>query len=213
MSVPRFALDPMRLGDIEQVLDIDHLSFPLPWSAETYRYEVRQNVYSQMVVVNRADAPPEPGRWRSLWERLRGHSNGHALRVLGYGGFWFYKHEAHISTIAVHPQYRGKGLGEAMLAAMIWRGMALHAGEVTLEVRVSNARAIRLYEKYGFERAGVKAGYYRDNNEDAYDMRVAITSEAYRAELAAHWADLVARLGFEDRFTAAPLPVIPPELQ
>jgi ribosomal-protein-alanine N-acetyltransferase len=85
-------------------------------------------------------------------------------------GFWFIVDEAHISTIAVHPDFRQHGIGEILLQWALREALHLDAQLVTLEVRVSNHKAINLYEKYGFEVVGRRAHYYRDNNEDALLM-------------------------------------------
>jgi ribosomal-protein-alanine N-acetyltransferase len=78
--------------------------------------------------------------------------------------------EAHITTIALHPRYRGRGLGELMLSSLIQIAYNISARSMTLEVRVTNAVAQNLYRKYGFQEAGVRRRYYSDNNEDALIM-------------------------------------------
>ena len=94
--------------------------------------------------------------------------------------------EAHISTIAIHPAWRGHGLGEYMLLAMLAEAEALKAAMVTLEVRVTNDRAQELYRKYHFEVVGRRRGYYSDNGEDALLMTTpSLNSAAYDRALAA----------------------------
>jgi ribosomal-protein-alanine N-acetyltransferase len=90
--------------------------------------------------------------------------------ALGYAGAWCLVDEIHISTIAVHPQWRGRGLGELLLIALLERGAEQGARRATLEVRVSNSAAQALYHKYGFEIVASQKRYYADNNEDAYIM-------------------------------------------
>jgi ribosomal-protein-alanine N-acetyltransferase len=90
--------------------------------------------------------------------------------VLGYAGFWLLVDEAHICTIAVHPRWQGRGLGELLLASLLDQSMQLSAGRATLEVRVSNNAALELYLKYGFEIVSRRKRYYTNNNEDAYIM-------------------------------------------
>jgi ribosomal-protein-alanine N-acetyltransferase len=87
---------------------------------------------------------------------------------LGYGGLWLLVDEAHISTIAVHPQWRGTGLGERLLLSLLEQGAKRGMQRATLEVRVSNEAAQGLYHKLGFEIAGRQKRYYSDNNEDAF---------------------------------------------
>jgi ribosomal-protein-alanine N-acetyltransferase len=115
--------------------------------------------------------------------------------VVGYGGFWIVIDEAHISTIASDVKWRGHGIGELMLLAMIDRSIELGAHEVTLEVRASNAVAQNLYRKYGFQAVGRRPGYYRDNNEDADLMTVSgVNTQKYQAKLKSLRAALEDRL-------------------
>ena len=90
--------------------------------------------------------------------------------LLGYAGCWQILEEAHITTVAVSPEFRRNKIGEALLKTIIddcYKNMIKY---ITLEVRVSNTAAINLYEKYGFKSLGTRKGYYQDNNEDALIM-------------------------------------------
>lgn len=87
--------------------------------------------------------------------------------LVGYSGFWFSDEEAHITTLAVHPDYRRLSVGERLLINDIVEAKKAGADWVTLEVRVSNDSAQRLYGKYGFRSLGVRRHYYQDNDEDA----------------------------------------------
>jgi ribosomal-protein-alanine N-acetyltransferase len=140
----------MTMADVQVVLEIDRLSFPIPWSENTYRYEIQENRSSHMTVVE----IPYHGK----------------MRIIGYVGFWFIVDEAHISTIAVHPDFRELGMGELLLNCVLQEADELKARIITLEVRVSNQAAINLYKKYQFEVVGSRPRYYRDNNEDALLM-------------------------------------------
>ncbi|MFM6039619.1 MAG: ribosomal protein S18-alanine N-acetyltransferase [Sphaerospermopsis kisseleviana] len=87
--------------------------------------------------------------------------------LLGMGCFWSILEEAHITILAVHPEYQGQGLGQALLYALLKTASDRGLERATLEVRVSNEKAISLYEKFGFKTAGKRPRYYQDNNEDA----------------------------------------------
>ena len=91
-------------------------------------------------------------------------------RVVGYIGVWKIVDEGHITNVAVSPDYRRMQIGSALLKTMLEitaeEGIVRH----TLEVRTGNEAAIGLYEKFGFETAGVRKGYYEDNGEDALIM-------------------------------------------
>jgi ribosomal-protein-alanine N-acetyltransferase len=90
--------------------------------------------------------------------------------IIAYGGIWLMVDEAHITTFAVDPGWRRQGVGEALLLALLDLAQARHAREATLEVRLSNLPARRLYEKYGFRPVGLRPHYYSDNGEDALIM-------------------------------------------
>jgi ribosomal-protein-alanine N-acetyltransferase len=137
-------------ADLPVVLEIDRLSFPIPWSERTYRFELRDNQAARLKVAE-------------VFE------NG-TMRVIGYVGFWFIVDEAHISTLAVHPHYRGQGIGEQLLQDALNDAVLKGALVATLEVRISNDVAVNLYRKFGFEVIGERPRYYRDNNEDALLM-------------------------------------------
>ena len=101
--------------------------------------------------------------------------------IAGYLGIWFQGNEAHITEIAVRERLRGEGIGELLLIGSLRAALDYGSSVVTLEARVSNFVAHRLYEKYGFKSAGVRRGYYADNREDAVIMTTSpIHSEAYR---------------------------------
>ena len=91
-------------------------------------------------------------------------------RIVAYGGMWLMVDEAHITTFAVHPAWRRQRIGERLLLAFLDLARDRHAREATLEVRLSNIAARRLYEKYGFRPVGLRPRYYSDNNEDALIM-------------------------------------------
>jgi ribosomal-protein-alanine N-acetyltransferase len=140
----------MNFDDLPVVLQIDRLSFPLPWPERSYRYELTKNPASNLLVAQVDGAIPS--------------------EVIGFVGCWLIADEVHISTLAVHPQHRCQGVGEKLLLAMLDWAVSQGIQIATLEVRVSNQTAIDLYKKQGFVIEGKKAGYYRDNNEDAYLM-------------------------------------------
>jgi ribosomal-protein-alanine N-acetyltransferase len=106
--------------------------------------------------------------------------------LAGYAGLWLMIDEAHVTTIAIRPQFRGRGLGELMLVALTEIAIDINARWLTLEVRVSNEVAQALYRKYGFKPAGVRQRYYSDNHEDALIM----------------WTDEIQAAEFQQQFTA-----------
>jgi len=177
-------LQYMHAKNINSVSEIDHLSFDPPWPKDSYAFEINQSTISHMVVLElprdeQSELPQAKVGCRRLFDGLfskNGQSNSHGT-VIGYGGLWQIADEAHISTIAIHPDYRGQGYGEILLAGMVGKALMLKADYMVLEVRVSNEVAQKLYRKYGFTEFDLKKNYYRSNNEDAYDMRVNFDTE------------------------------------
>lgn len=194
---PKLTLRYMQLEDIPQVMAIDRLAFDLPWSQRSYIYEITESDHSHMVTLEFSREIPSGG-----WRRWLGFPQKSNLekRVVGYGGLWNVVGEAHISTIAVHPKARGRGWGEILLAGMVCRSIGLGAEEVVLEVRVSNTRAQNLYRKYDFQQVGIKAQYYRNNNEDAYDMRLRIDNPSVCEQFEVRYKELLSRHLFTDLY-------------
>ena len=190
----------MRLADVPQVVAIDQVSFKPPWSARSYAYEITESTYSHMVVLEDSEAEQTP----SLWQRLLGTPREVQRRILGYGGLWNIADEAHISTIASHLSYRGRGMGEVVLAGMVIKAIYMRAAYIILEVRVSNVAAQNLYKKYQFEIFELKKGYYHSDGEDAYDMRLDLMNAALRNRLLDQYAALKERIPFTDLYTQTP---------
>jgi len=183
-----YIVEPMHVEDIPEVVQIERLAFPTPWPARAYRYEIAQNKLAHYFVARR-QLPEEHGveqveRESSLLRRIhtwaQSGKTDHRLMV-GYCGFWIAAQEAHVSTIAVDPKYRGEGIGQLLLITAIEKALELNATLVSLEVRVSNSVAQNLYHKYGFKVVGRRPRYYSDNREDALIMTADhITSAPYQ---------------------------------
>jgi ribosomal-protein-alanine N-acetyltransferase len=195
-----YLLRHMRLEDIAQVVKIDEASFPNSWSPRTYQFEISNRDTSQMIVLEMVDhASYPPGSWRGTLRRLLNPQIPNV--IIGYGGCWLIAGEAHISTIAVHPNFRGQGLGELLLAGMLQRGIYLGGEYSVLEVRASNDTAQALYRKYEYKVVGRRKAYYRDNSEDALLMEIRPLDVAYQQRLAQRVDGLQKRLSYTDHFT------------
>ncbi|RHA42676.1 ribosomal protein S18-alanine N-acetyltransferase [Cellulomonas rhizosphaerae] len=96
--------------------------------------------------------------------------------LAGYAGLWFDGDDAQVMTIGTATVQQGRGLGAVMLAALVARAREVGAASVLLEVRVDNEPALRLYERAGFARLGLRRGYYQPENKDAWTMRLELTS-------------------------------------
>lgn len=182
-----YRIEPMTPQDIEAVMNIELVSFSAPWSARAYDYEVRYNEMAHYYVARlQKEVLSNPGTSSLLrrWFKRQPAQTNSPLMIVGYGGFWLMVDEAHISTLATHPLWRRRGIGELLLVAMIDRATAIGARWVTLEVRPSNVVAQALYRKYGFEVTGLRKNYYSDNGEDALIMTTPlVTTMEYQRKL------------------------------
>jgi ribosomal-protein-alanine N-acetyltransferase len=175
----------MTVADIDSIMPIEQASFVTPWPANAYFCELTRNHFSRYYVI-RVSRPGSPFHRRKWWNRALGFfSRSDSPVLVGYGGFWMLGDEAHISTIAIHPDYRRHGLGGLLMVHLLEEAILLGAEEATLEVRVSNVAAQRLYEKLGFVKVGLRKKYYSDNQEDALIMTVeGVQVEQYRRRMA-----------------------------
>jgi ribosomal-protein-alanine N-acetyltransferase len=203
-----YFIEPMVEDDIPYVQQIESLSFTTPWSANTYRRELRNTQSCRYVVACASTTPPPPSdqhtpaRRSGLFSQLvatlfpnLAPTLAAPTPIVGYGGVWLTVDAAHITTIAVTPAHRGQGVGELLLNALIDHAYDLHAQTITLEVRVSNSVAQKLYVKYGFQPVGTRPRYYTDNGEDALIMWTdPIDTPAYKARLSELRRQLYARL-------------------
>jgi len=162
-----YLVEPMSVADLRQVMAIERTAFSSPWPASAYHHELTQNDLSTYLVLRQREAQPNPGLRRLVGRRL---GRAAAAPLLGYGGFWMIVDEAHISTLAIDPEWRGRGLGELLLVALIEAAVQRGARVATLEVRVSNEVAQALYRKHAFALVGRRKAYYTDNREDALIM-------------------------------------------
>jgi ribosomal-protein-alanine N-acetyltransferase len=188
-----YLVEPMLVGDLRQVMAIERTAFSSPWPASAYHHELTQNDLSTYLVLRQREVRPKPGLRRLVGGRLGLAPDG---PLLGYGGLWMIVDEAHISTLAVHPEWRGRGLGELLLVALIDAAALRGARVATLEVRVSNGVAQALYRKHAFAQVGRRKGYYTDNREDALIMTTPRLDELhFAARYAARKERLRERLG------------------
>lgn len=172
-----YRLRPMQLSDIPHVMDIELIAFPVPWKASAYEYEVTSN---------RA----------ATYHVLTAQLGDKPAAIIGYGGYWRLADEAHISTIAIQPVWRGRGLGEVLLINMLLLSYKDSARLATLEVRRSNIVAQSLYKKYRFQLVGERRRYYQ-NREDALLMTISPLDARYRSFLRHKQDQLFIRLDLE----------------
>ncbi len=141
------AVSLMTFADVDDVVEIERQSFPIPWSRAAFIDELTRNE-------------------RALYVVIRDESG----TMVGYGGMWLVCDEAHVTNIAVRSDRRRQGVGTAIMIGLMGFAQSKGADRMTLEVRVSNLPAQELYRGLGFVPAGVRPRYYIDNREDALIM-------------------------------------------
>ena len=196
------SLRRMRADDIPQVIEIEKEAFSPGWIGTPFRRELNSR-YCRFLVAYHAPAPEdqpaslslaEPGPAdASMWTKmltgvrtaLRRGSDTDPDDLAGYVGIWLQGDQAHITEIAVREELRGRGIGELLIIGTLRVAYEQGLDEVTLEARVSNFVAQRLYDKYGFNEVGIRKNYYADNREDAVIMTTdPINTGAYRQKFA-----------------------------
>jgi len=140
----------MTVEDVPEVYALDVLSFSLPWTERSFLYEVKENANSRKWVVE-------------------GNISG-SLHLVAMLVMWIILDEAHIATLAVHPEFRRKGVARRLLETALNEVYDEGARRAFLEVRAGNLAALQMYNTLGFEVVGRRPRYYHDNNEDALLM-------------------------------------------
>lgn len=139
---------PMELTDIDSVVEVEKASFDTPWSEDIFYQEIVKNQFAHYFVVEVDE------------------------KVIGYAGLWVVIDDAQITNVAIVPSYRGNKLGEKLFQFTMQQAIGLGSKRLSLEVRVSNVVAQRMYRKFGLVPGGLRKNYYTDNKEDAIVMWV-----------------------------------------
>lgn len=144
----RFLIRKMKAEDLSAVMGIENTSFPNPWSEHTFRGEIQNTGVSEaLVIVQRTDG-----------------------LIVGYAVYWRIRDDVQVNNIAVHPDFRGRGIAETVMKHILEKVRREGAVFVSLEVRASNIPAHSLYRKLGFDILGIRKGYYTNPPEDALVM-------------------------------------------
>jgi len=155
----RVVIRPMRIEDVDEVALMERLIFPSPWPRQAFVDEIKEG----------------PGSF-SLVARL-------GRLLAGYLVAWFVLDEAHLGNIAVNPELRRRQIATELMNKLLGEAGTRMVTNMTLEVRVSNVAAIKLYRNLGFRAISMRRGYYIDNREDAFVMLRDGTMPADGAEI------------------------------
>lgn len=152
-----WSIEPLTVGDLDEVLAIEGVSFVTPWSRGAFLHELKENALARGWIAR--DSGPEP-------------------RVLGYLCLWEVAPEIHITNLAVHPDWRRRGIARSLLTAILADARRRGLTVAFLEVRPTNTEARSLYEGLGFQVVGRRKGYYFDTGEDALLMEADLKAAA-----------------------------------
>ena len=137
---------PVKQTDLNNILEIEKLSFPSPWNLSMFLEEISNPLSRSFAAKKRESAPI----------------------ILGYIFYQVVAFEMHILNLAVHPGFREKGIGSILLLKSMEKEKNSNSVRyVFLEVRENNKPAIGLYKKFGFKRLGIRKNYYRKERENA----------------------------------------------
>ncbi|HZA53422.1 MAG TPA: ribosomal protein S18-alanine N-acetyltransferase [Candidatus Udaeobacter sp.] len=144
---------PMTAADLDAVMAIERSSFAYPWSPRFFLQELQVPCA------------------RSILGEIN-------QRIVGYVLFWLLPDEIDVHNLAVHSEFRRRGIGRLLLQQVVIEARCRSSNRVTLEVRQSNVAAQKLYESLGFTTTAVRRGYYSDNGEDALAMALEVKPES-----------------------------------
>ena len=172
----RIVLRDMTAADLRAVRRVEAAAYGKVRPRTPFERELSNGLARYLVAVERSEPTARrPRSWRDrlaeALRRLLGRpASAEGERVVGFVGVWFTKDQLHVVTIAVDPAEQGRGIGQRLLLACHDIAADSDFDSIALEVRASNARAQRLYERFGFKRTGTLRNYYSDNGEDAIVM-------------------------------------------
>ena len=188
--------------DIDQVVAIEKEAFSPLWVSASFKRDLNNkraaylvacfddDISAEEILAEIDSDQPEEEKGANLWSRVKGRfglsgnaestSADDTFDIAGYVSVWYQGEEAHITEIAVKETLRGRGIGELLLIGSLKAAVDYGSKVMTLEARVSNFIAHRMYQKYSFKSVGIRKAYYSDNREDAVIMTTSpIDSEEY----------------------------------
>ncbi|MGL5065366.1 MAG: ribosomal protein S18-alanine N-acetyltransferase [Microcoleus sp.] len=225
MNVPRFLeIKHLATEDLQQAVELDRACFGRFWSIEGYRRELDSpnsdllglwvaetadsesqellsfDIFMSQNEVDTPVAPPQNEPVTGAQTPPNGAIAGavplqNPRVLIGLGCLWAILEEAHIIMMAIHPQFQGRGFGQALLWALLKSARDRQLERATLEVRDSNLAAVSLYKKFGFKEAGRRKGYYEETGEDALVMwRSGLEKPEFQEYLASKKQEICDRL-------------------
>lgn len=165
MPRKKIIIEPIKREDLSQVLAIEHASFQMPFSENIFKKELELPI-AYFYVARCQNGPKDNPK----------NDAARHKEIVGYIDFWMIETEVYIITVAVHPDWRNQKIGSSLIKHMISKAQRSYAKTIFLDVRPSNAGALALYKKFGFEEIGCRKKYYQNNDEDALVFKLTLAS-------------------------------------
>jgi len=157
----KIIIEAMKKEDLPQVLAIERASFQMPFSEDIFKKELELSVAHLYIARCQNGLKDDADRHKG---------------IVGYIDFWMIEAEVYIITIAVHPDWRNQKIGASLIKCMIHKAQRANGKHIFLDVRPSNASALSLYKRFGFEETGRRKKYYQNNDEDALILKLTLAS-------------------------------------
>ena len=141
-----FQIRQANENDVKLIAGLENKCFSTPWSEQSFFEEITTNDIARYAVAAAGE------------------------QIIGYAGIWLVTDEGHITNVAVHPDFRRRGIARALVSSLIETSLNEGVDKFTLEVRASNKEAISLYKSLDFFECGIRREYYDDDGEDALIM-------------------------------------------
>ena len=163
-------IERMTVHHISAVMAIDEQGYGDPWSATTWHKEMRDDDRLHLVAITDRELTSDNGEGD-------GEGDGEGERVVGHAGLLYLVGMAHVSNVAVDPDYQHQGVATRLLIELLDKAREHGSTAVTLEARAANKRAHRLYSRLGFQPLGITPDYYTEPSEDALVMSIRFLDE------------------------------------
>lgn len=147
-----YTIREMNIADAKAVAEVEHDVFTTPWSSEMFEQEIENVLTTYMLVCMDEE-------------------------IIGFAGFWLVVDEAQVTNIAIKQDWQERGYGRVLVTKLMQSAQQKGALSISLEVRPSNKRAIKLYEKLGFKEVGIRPNYYQDDGENAILMTAELAGD------------------------------------
>ena len=154
----KIEIKAVTFAEVDEVVALDRICLGGLWQKEAYGREIDSDK-STLIALHLSDAATSAA-YSTLASRYRS-------LIIGMGCLWSIVDEAHITLLAIHPDYRRQGLGQLLLFELLKDAIARKLAWATLEVNENNLAAVNLYQKYGFQIAGKRKNYYQPAGDDA----------------------------------------------